>query len=153
MRRVYKNLCLATISASLIMVNLWKNSLKNAKSDTNKILYETLLNFFYSKMVLTFWMISVYLGIWQKEWWWTSHSSNLTIKLMMNQKNWNKSSAFTLLNWDGVWGPERWTVAYKSQGYQNELGMSRGIFLLTIYQQFYICSFLTLPCVSHVPTS
>ena len=27
---------------------LWKNSLKNVESDNNKILYETLLDFFYS---------------------------------------------------------------------------------------------------------
>ena len=26
--------------------NMWKNSLKNAESDNNKILYENLLNFF-----------------------------------------------------------------------------------------------------------
>jgi len=26
--------------------NMWKNSLKNVESDDNKILYETLLNFF-----------------------------------------------------------------------------------------------------------
>ena len=26
--------------------NMWKNSLKNVESDNNKILYETLLNFF-----------------------------------------------------------------------------------------------------------
>ena len=33
-----------------------KNSLKNVESDDNKILCETLLDFFYSKMVLTFWI-------------------------------------------------------------------------------------------------
>jgi len=44
--RVYKNLCLATISASIMAANMWKNSLKNVDSDNNKILYETLLNFF-----------------------------------------------------------------------------------------------------------
>jgi len=54
MRRVYKNLCHATISASIMVANMWKNSLKNAESDNNKILYETLLDFFYSEMVLTF---------------------------------------------------------------------------------------------------
>jgi len=53
-RRVYKNLCLATISGSIMAVNMWKNSLKNAKSDNYKILYETLLDFFYSETVLTF---------------------------------------------------------------------------------------------------
>ena len=46
MRRVYKNLCPAMISASIMVVNMWKNSLKNVKSDNNKISYETLLNFF-----------------------------------------------------------------------------------------------------------
>jgi len=54
MRRVYRNLCPATISASIMVANMWKNSLKNVESD-NKILYETLLHFFfYSKTVLTF---------------------------------------------------------------------------------------------------
>jgi len=46
MRRVYKNLCPATLSASLIAANMWKNSLKNVESDNNQILYETLLDFF-----------------------------------------------------------------------------------------------------------
>ena len=46
MRRVYKNVCPATISASIMVANTWKNSLKNVESDNNKILYETLLNFF-----------------------------------------------------------------------------------------------------------
>jgi hypothetical protein len=46
MRRVYKNLCRATISASLMVANMWKNSLKNVQSDNNKILYETLPDFF-----------------------------------------------------------------------------------------------------------
>jgi len=54
MRRVYKNLCPATISASIMVANVRKNSLKNVESDNNKILYETLLNFFYSETVLTF---------------------------------------------------------------------------------------------------
>jgi len=53
MRRVYKNLCLATISASLIAVNMFKSSLKNVESDSNEILYEILLDFFYSETVLT----------------------------------------------------------------------------------------------------
>jgi len=53
MRRVYKNLCSATISASIMAANMWKNSLKNVESDNNKILYETLLDFFYSETVLT----------------------------------------------------------------------------------------------------
>jgi len=47
MRRVYKNLCRATISASVMAANMWENSLKNVESDNNKILYKTLLNFFF----------------------------------------------------------------------------------------------------------
>jgi len=44
MRRVYKNLCPATVSASIMSANMWKNSLlKNVESDKNKIFYETLL--------------------------------------------------------------------------------------------------------------
>ena len=46
MRRVRKNLCPATISASIMAANVWKNSLKNVESEDNKILYETLLDFF-----------------------------------------------------------------------------------------------------------
>ena len=46
MRRVYKNLCPATISASIMAANMWKNSLKNVESENNKILYKTLLDFF-----------------------------------------------------------------------------------------------------------
>jgi len=53
-RRVYKNLCPATISASIMAANRWKNSLKNVESDNNKILYETLFDIFYSETVLTF---------------------------------------------------------------------------------------------------
>jgi len=34
-------LCPATISASIVVKNMWKNSLKNVESDNNKILYET----------------------------------------------------------------------------------------------------------------
>jgi len=48
MRRAHKNLCPATISASIMVANMWKNSLKNVKSDNNKILYETLLDFFFT---------------------------------------------------------------------------------------------------------
>ena len=55
-RSVYKNLCPATISASIMAANMWKNSLKNIETDNNKILYETLLDFFYSEIVLTFWI-------------------------------------------------------------------------------------------------
>jgi len=45
MRRVYKNLCPASISASIMAADMWKNSLKNVESDSNKILYENLLDF------------------------------------------------------------------------------------------------------------
>jgi len=45
MRRVYKNLCLAKISASIMSVNMWKNILKNVVSEKNKIFYETLFDF------------------------------------------------------------------------------------------------------------
>ena len=44
----------ATISALIMAANMWKNSSKNVESDNNKILYETLLDFFYSETVLTF---------------------------------------------------------------------------------------------------
>ena len=33
---------------------MWKSSLKNVESDNNKILYETLLDYFYSETELTF---------------------------------------------------------------------------------------------------
>jgi len=33
-----------------------ENSLKNVESDNNNILYKTLLDFFYSETVLTFWI-------------------------------------------------------------------------------------------------
>jgi len=46
MRRVYKNLCPATISASITAANMWKNSLKNVESYNNKLLSETFLYFF-----------------------------------------------------------------------------------------------------------
>jgi len=36
----------AKISASIMAANMWKNSLKNVESDTDKILYETLFDFF-----------------------------------------------------------------------------------------------------------
>jgi len=32
--------------------NMWKNSLKNVESDNNKILYETLIDFFTAKRYL-----------------------------------------------------------------------------------------------------
>jgi len=54
MRRVYKNLCPATISASIMAANMWKNSLKNVECDNNKILHEILHDYFYSETVLTF---------------------------------------------------------------------------------------------------
>ena len=41
MRRVYKNLCPASISTSIMAVNMWKNSLKNVEYDNNKILCGT----------------------------------------------------------------------------------------------------------------
>ena len=46
MRRVYKNLCPAMISTSIMVTNMWKNSLKNVGSDNSKIVYKTLLDFF-----------------------------------------------------------------------------------------------------------
>jgi len=45
MRRVYKNLFSATISASIMAANMWKNSLKKVESDKNKTLYEILIDF------------------------------------------------------------------------------------------------------------
>ena len=52
MRRVYKNLCPATISASVVSANMCKSSLKNVESDNNKLLYETLLDIFKAKRYL-----------------------------------------------------------------------------------------------------
>jgi len=54
MRSVYRILCPATMRASIMAANMWKNILKNVESDNNKILYEKLLDFVYSKTVLTF---------------------------------------------------------------------------------------------------
>jgi len=51
-RILYKNLCPATICASIMAANVWKNSLKNVESDNNKIIYETLLDFFTAKRYL-----------------------------------------------------------------------------------------------------
>jgi len=45
MRRVHKNLCSATIGASIMAGNMWENSLNSVESDNNKILYESLLDF------------------------------------------------------------------------------------------------------------
>jgi len=53
-RRVYRNLCPARTSASLMATNIWENNLKNVESDNNKILYETLLDLFYSETLITF---------------------------------------------------------------------------------------------------
>jgi len=39
-------LCPATKIASIMAANMWKRSLKNVESDNNKILYETLLDYF-----------------------------------------------------------------------------------------------------------
>jgi len=44
----------AMISASIMAANMWTNSLKNVESNNNKILYENLLDFFYSETVLIF---------------------------------------------------------------------------------------------------
>jgi len=52
MRRVYKNLCPATISASIMAANMWKNSVKNVESDNNKILYKPYSIFFTVKRYL-----------------------------------------------------------------------------------------------------
>ena len=52
MRRVHKNLCPATISASIMAANICKHSLKNVESVDNKILCETLLDFFTAKRYL-----------------------------------------------------------------------------------------------------
>jgi len=54
MRRVYKTLCPARISASIIAANMWKNSLKNVESDNNNFFYETLLDFFRAKRYLLY---------------------------------------------------------------------------------------------------
>jgi len=51
-RILYKNLCPATISASIMAANMWRNSLKNVESDNNKILYETFVDFFTAKRYL-----------------------------------------------------------------------------------------------------
>ena len=48
--------CHATIRASLMAASMWKNILKNVEFDNNKILYETLLDLFYSETVFTFWI-------------------------------------------------------------------------------------------------
>jgi len=52
MRKVYKTLCPATIIASIMVANMWINSLKNVESHNNKMLYETLPVFFTGKRYL-----------------------------------------------------------------------------------------------------
>jgi len=51
MRRVYKNLCPATISASIMSANMWKKSWKNEKCD-NKFYTKTYSNLFTAKRYL-----------------------------------------------------------------------------------------------------
>ena len=41
-------MCPTTISASIMAANMWKNSLKTVESDDNKILYESLTDFFFT---------------------------------------------------------------------------------------------------------
>ena len=51
----YTKTCVAAkISASIMVANMWKNSLKNVESENNKKLYENVLEFFYNETVLTF---------------------------------------------------------------------------------------------------
>jgi hypothetical protein len=52
MRRVYKNLYPATISASIMAANMWKNRLKNVESENNKIFLGNLNRFFTAKLYL-----------------------------------------------------------------------------------------------------
>jgi len=52
MRRVYKDLCPATIIASIMAANMWKNSSKNVESDNNKLFYENIFNYFTAKWYL-----------------------------------------------------------------------------------------------------
>ena len=47
MRRVYKNLCPATVSASIMAANMWENSLKNVECDNNNIFTKPTRYFFY----------------------------------------------------------------------------------------------------------
>ena len=56
MRRAYKNFCPAMISVSIMVTNIWKNSLKNVESDKKITLnfIRNLTQFFYSETVLTF---------------------------------------------------------------------------------------------------
>ena len=66
MRRVYKNLFPAKISASIMAANMWKNSLRNVESDNNKILYQILLDFFYSETVLTYGISLICCTVWKQ---------------------------------------------------------------------------------------
>jgi len=52
MRRVYKNLYPAKISASIMATNMWKNNLKNAESDKIKFCTEPYSIFFTAKQYL-----------------------------------------------------------------------------------------------------
>jgi len=52
MRRVYKNLCPATISASIMAANMWKNSLKNVNLITIKFYTKPYSIFFTAKHYL-----------------------------------------------------------------------------------------------------
>jgi len=47
-KRVYKTLCPAKISASIMAANIWQNSLKNVEFDNNKILYGNLTPYFFT---------------------------------------------------------------------------------------------------------
>jgi len=49
MRRVYKNLCPATISASIMEANMWENILKNVETDKNNIYTKPYSIFFTAK--------------------------------------------------------------------------------------------------------
>jgi len=46
MRKVYKNVCPATINTSIMVANMWKNILKNVESDNIKIFLRNLNRFF-----------------------------------------------------------------------------------------------------------
>ena len=52
MRRGYKSLCHVTVRAPTMTASVWKNSLKEVESDNNKVLYETLFDFFTEKRYL-----------------------------------------------------------------------------------------------------
>jgi len=52
MRRVYKDLCPATISVSIMAANMWKNSLRNVDSDNNNFFRKPYSFFFTAKRFL-----------------------------------------------------------------------------------------------------